>query len=205
LERRHPGTIVLYWAGCGADQNPLPRRSLEFMNQHGRAFADAVDATLRNPLSPVNATLRTAYEEVNLAFDTLPARAELETIATGAPPKAAWAKYLLHNWERDGGLAKNYPYPVQAWQLGDELNWIFLGGEVVVDFSLRLKSELGVQNTWVASYANDVMGYIPSQRVLTEGGYEGGDSRWYYGLPAVWAPEVEQVIVDAAGRVTGSR
>ena len=64
LEQRHPGTTVLYWAGCGGDQNPLPRRSIDWMNQHGRALADAVDATLRKPLEPIAGTLRTAYEEV---------------------------------------------------------------------------------------------------------------------------------------------
>ena len=81
------------------------------------------------------------------------------------------------------------------------MNWLFLGGEVVVDYSLRLKSELGPKKTWVASYSNDVMGYIPSRRVLTEGGYEGGESRIYYGLPAVWAENVEQTIVDAAHKI----
>ena len=201
LEQRHPGTTVLYWAGCGGDQNPLPRRSVDWMNQHGRALADAVDATLRKPLDPIAGTIRTAYEEVELQFATLPTRTELESLAAGDPPKAAWAKYLLDILGRDGGLPSSYPYPVQSWQLGSELNWLFLGGEVVVDYSLRLKSELGPKKTWVASYSNDVMGYIPSRRVLTEGGYEGGESRIYYGLPAVWAENVEQTIVDAVHKL----
>jgi hypothetical protein len=89
-----------------------------------------------------------------------------------------------------------------VWRLGRELQWVFLGGEVVVDYSLRLKSELGAQTTWVAGYANDVMGYIPSRRVLDEGGYEGGESRYYYGLPAVWSSEVEQQIVNAVHRLS---
>jgi hypothetical protein len=198
LEQRHPGTTVLYWAGCGGDQNPLPRRSVDWMNQHGRALADAVDATLRTPLKTIPGQLHTTYEEVDLQFAALPTRNELESLAAGEPPKAIWAKYLLANLDRGGSLPTSYPYPIQAWKLGDEMNWLFLGGEVVVDYSLRLKSELGTNTTWVASYANDVMGYIPSRRVLAEGGYEGGESRIYYGLPAVWAENVEQTIVDAA-------
>jgi hypothetical protein len=67
---------------------------------------------------------------------------------------------------------------------------------------LSLKSKLGKDRTWVASYANDVMGYIPSQRVLQEGGYEGGESRYYYGLPAVWADNVEEKIVDAVQQLS---
>jgi hypothetical protein len=204
LERRHPGTTVLFWAGCGADQNPLPRRSIDWLNRHGLAFADAVDVALNSPLKPISSKLAAVYEEIDLKFAPLPSRDELESGAADDPAQAAWAKYLLQIWERDGGLPSSYPYPIQAWRLGDEINWLFLGGEVVVDFSLRLKSELGRDTTWVASYTNDVMGYIPSQRVLTEGGYEGGGSRIPYGLPAVWTPEVEPQIVETVHRLVES-
>jgi hypothetical protein len=201
LERRHPGTTVLFWAGCGADQNPLPRRSIDWLNRHGRAFADAVDVSLNSPLKPIGGKLSTAYEEIDLKFATLPTREELESTAAAEPPQSAWARYLLQTWDRDGGLPATYPYPVQVWRLGNEINWLFLGGEVVVDYSLRLKSELGHDTTWIASYSNDVMGYIPSQRVLAEGGYEGGLSRFPYGLPAVWTPEVEPQIVETVHRL----
>jgi len=75
------------------------------------------------------------------------------------------------------------------------LKWVFLGGEVVVDYALRLKRELSPHTTWVAGYANDVMAYIPSRRVLLEGGYEGGGAMVYYGLPSAWTVEVEKQIV----------
>ena len=77
-----------------------------------------------------------------------------------------------------------------------------LPGEVVVDYSLRIKSERDAKKTWITSYSNDVMGYIPSRRVLAEGGYEGADSRIPYGLPAVWDPQIEQQIIDAVHEVT---
>jgi hypothetical protein len=201
IERRHPGTIALYWAGCGGDQNPLPRRSVELMHHHGRALADAVDAALGAPLAPIPASLRTSYAEIELAFGQLPSRAELERDAAGKPPQSRWAKYMLGVWDRDGSLPRTYPYPVQAWHLGPDVTWLFLGGEVVVDYALRIKSEFGGKATWVTSYSNDVMGYIPSRRVLAEGGYEGGGARIPYGLPAVWDPQIEQQIVDAVHKV----
>ena len=89
---------------------------------------------------------------------------------------------------------------MQVWQLGDGLTWVLLGGEVVVDYSLRLKKELGPGRTWVAAYTNDVMAYIPSLRVLNEGGYEGEGSMVYYALPTKWAPEVEELIVKEVHR-----
>ena len=186
----------MFVAGCGGDQNPLPRRSLALMQKYGDEFADGFDAVLESSLKPIAPSLKTAYEEIDLPFGTLPTRAELEVAAQQTKPEGRWAKYMLAQWERDGKLPATYPYPVQAWQLGDNLTWILLGGEAVVDYSLRLKSELGPKKTWVASYTNDVMAYIPSRRVLAEGGYEGGGARIPYGLPAPWDPKVENQIVD---------
>jgi len=197
LERRHPNTIAMFWAGCGADQNPLPRRSVELKNQYGHEFADAVDVALHGPLAPIPPSIQTAYEEINLPFAELPSLAQLELEAASDHPHSAWARYLITVWDRDGGLQSTYPYPVQAWNLGGELNWIFLGGEVVVDYAIRFKSDFGRERTWVAAYSNDVMGYIPSRRVLAEGGYEGGEARFPYGLPAEWHPDVERKIVEA--------
>ena len=63
-----------------------------------------------------------------------------------------------------------------------------------MDYSLRLKRELG-PTTWVAAYANNVMEYIPSRRVLKEGGYEAEIfSADLAG--ATWAPSVEDLIVS---------
>ena len=44
------------------------------------------------------------------------------------------------------------------------------------------------------------MAYIPSRRVLGEGGYEGGGAMVYYGLPSVWAPNVEDLILAEVTR-----
>ncbi len=82
-------------------------------------------------------------------------------------------------------------------RLGDKLTLVTLGGEVVVDYALRLKHELNPENTWVAGYTNDVMAYIPSRRVLAEGGYEGGGAMVYYSLPSPWDPSIEENIVRA--------
>jgi neutral ceramidase len=196
LEKRHPGAIAMFVAGCGGDQNPLPRRSIPLMNKYGGEFADGVDAALKSSLKRLTPSLKTAYEEVDLKFGAMPTKAELTAMTEEKPPRGRWSKYMLKKWDEEGSLPSTYPYPVQAWRLGNELTWILLGGEVVVDYSLRLKSELGPKETWVSSYSNDVMAYIPSRRVLAEGGYEGGLARFPYGLPAPWDASVETIIVN---------
>ena len=95
----------------------------------------------------------------------------------------------------------SYPYPVQAWQIGRELLLLGIGGEAVVDYSLRFKREFG-PTTWVCGYANDMAAYIPSRRVWEEGGYEGGPHLDEYGRPAWrWAGDVEDRIAGAVARV----
>jgi hypothetical protein len=198
LEKKYPGAVALFWAGCGADQNPLPRRSVELAEKYGQELARGVAAVLDAPMAPVTGGLSAAYTEVNLPFADLPTRDKLVEDSTSKDRYvAARAKDLLQQIKEKGSLAGSYPYPVQAWQLGRDLTFVALGGEVVVDYSLRLKKELGRDATWVAGYTNDVMAYIPSLRVLKEGGYEGGGAMVYYGLPTVWGPKVEEVIVAA--------
>ena len=195
LEQRHPGSTALFWAGCGADQNPLPRRQVELARSYGRQLADAVDTALESDMTTIPSRLRRTYEELDLQFASLPSREQLTREASGDNATARRARLLLQQWDRDGQLAATYPYPLQTWQLGNHLTWVFLGGEVVVDYALRLKRELSPHTTWVAGYANDVMAYIPSRRVLLEGGYEGGGAMVYYGLPSAWTMEVEKQIV----------
>jgi neutral ceramidase len=200
LESRHSGAQAMFVAGCGADQNPIPRRSLELAARYGRDLAMSCNEVLAGPLRPISGALDSTYEETALAFAPLPSRETIEHDAKSSNFfTASRARLLLETIQKRGELEKTYPYPVQVWRLGD-LTWIFLGGEVVVDFSLRIKRNLGSSHVWVSAYCNDVMAYIPSRRILEEGGYEGGGAMLYYGLPASWAPEVEETIFAALGR-----
>jgi neutral ceramidase len=199
LEESHAGVTALFWAGCGADQNPVPRRKVEFAEEYGQQLAQAVDRVLGGVMTPLEGRLETAYREVDLPFATLPTRADLEGQAKSSNRfEAQRAQLLMARIDAGKPLSPTYPYPVQCWRLGHDLRWLALGGEVVVDYALRLKGELGREHTWVAGYTNDIMAYIPSRRVLAEGGYEGGGAMVYYGLPTVWAPEVEELIVREA-------
>jgi putative membrane-bound dehydrogenase-like protein len=94
---------------------------------------------------------------------------------------------------------------VQAWTFGESLALVFLPGEVVVDYALRLKKELDGLRLCVNAYANDAPCYIPSERVLKEGGYEGGGAMVYYDVPTRFAPGLEQKIVDAVRDLVGPR
>ncbi len=205
LEARHPGCTAVFFAGCGADQNPLPRRQVELARQYGAELAAAVDKALDETLMPIEGDLTARGTHVDLALASVPTREEVERDAESADKYvAARAKWYLSLLDAGQSLPGTYRYPIQYWRLGDKLTLVTLGGEVVVDYALRLKRELGPDTTWVAGYTNDVMAYIPSRRVLGEGGYEGGGAMVYYSLPSPWTPAVEEDIVRAVHALNGT-
>lgn len=200
LEKAYPQAVALFFAGCGADQNPIPRRTIDLAQKYGDMLATAVAKVVDKPMEQLPAKIASTYKEIDLPLSELPTREELIKQSMDENRYvAARAKMLLDRIAKGGDVPADYPYPVQVWRLGDDRNLVIIGGEVVVDYSLRLKKELG-EKTWVMGYANDVMAYIPSLRVLKEGGYEGARSMIYYGLPSTWADKVEEMIITEVRR-----
>jgi neutral ceramidase len=198
LEKRHLGTTAMFVNTCGGDQNPLPRRQVELCERYGNMLAEAVEQTLNKPLATVSPGLRTAFAYVDLPYEKVISREELETLTKDSNAiRQRWAKRLLA--ELDGGaeFAETYPYPLHAWRLGNEMLVLGMGAETVVDYALRFKVEFG-PGTWVLGYADDMIAYIPSRRVWAEGGYEGGPNLYEYGRPALrWSGDIEDRIAAA--------
>ena len=201
LEKNHPGAQAMFFIGCGADQNPLPRRSEELCEKYGNMLAKAVEDVLAKPMRPLSPKLKTSYEQISLDYGDQPTKADLEQRAKSKNYLGYRAKRLLGQLNDGQKFPREYEgYPLQAWKLGDDQLWITMGGEVVVDYALSFKSKYG-KETWVTGYANDCMSYIPSQRVRKEGGYEAGAFA-VYGLPTnTWAPGIEAKISNCVDRL----
>ena len=141
---------------------------------------------------------------MTLEFAPPPGREQLETEAQS---KDKWermhAEALLKELNETGKLRTTCPAPVQVVRFGRDLVLVAMPGETVVDYSLRIKSELAGPAVWVAGYSNDVFGYLPSLRVLQEGGYEGGGAMRYTSLPGPFAPSVEKLVVDKVHELAG--
>ena len=155
FEADHPGVTAMFMMGCGGDQNPYPRGTAEWAAKHGRSLCTAVEAALE-------VTQRTLRHQNQIQG---PLKSIMDTVALEFTTK-----------DRD-----DFEYPVQVIQFGNDLSLITLGNEVVIDYVLRLKRELGKADgpvIWVAGYSNVYSGYIPSKRVLLEGGYEARSRPW---------------------------
>lgn len=202
LEEKHPGATAMFVNTCGGDQNPLPRRSVELCQKYGHQLAVGVEEVLKQPLKTVSTGLRTAFELIELPYLKAVTREDLRPLLQdGNAIRARWAARMLQKLDAGEKLPASYPYPVHAWQLGQEMLVIGQGAETVVDYALRFKKEFG-PGTWVCGYADDMIAYIPSRRVWEEGGYEGGANLYEYGRPAFrWAGDVEDRIAASVGKL----
>lgn len=201
IEQQHPGAIAMTIIGCGADANPFPRGTVDLAKQHGQEITKAVDDLLAKPFQQLDEKLECRAKRIKLSFQTLPTRQEWERRAALKGPSdypiAYHARKNLARLDRGEKLPTELPYLVQEWNFGDEMAMVFLCGEVVVDYSIRLKTDFDKSRLWVNGYSNEVPCYIPSKRILKEGGYEAGGAMVYYDQPAWLADSTEDRIVDA--------
>lgn len=204
IEAAHPGAIAMFVEGCAGDVMVFPRGTVELAKKYGAALAASVEAAMSGQAGrSVGGPLQAELDHVTLEFATpLPTRETLEEGAKSKDVYESWhARELLKTLDRDGKLPSQYEYTVQAWQFGRDLTLVALAGEVVSDYALQLKKSLGgadAPRVWVAGYSNDLCCYIPTRKVLAEGGYEADRSMWYYMHPNPWAPSIEDAILRKA-------
>ncbi|MFO0981587.1 MAG: neutral/alkaline non-lysosomal ceramidase N-terminal domain-containing protein [Planctomycetota bacterium] len=197
IEQDLAGSVALVTIGCAGDANPQPRTGLELARQHGRAIAAEVTRLLAGEMTAVTSAPQCRLERIELPFAALPTEAQWQERARRAGAVGHHARHQLERLARGEPLPTALPYRVQTWAFGDQLAMVFLAGEVVVDYARRLQWEFAPARLWITAYANDVPCYIPSRRILAEGGYEAEDAMVYYDRPARLAPPVEDLVVAA--------
>ncbi|MCE4565031.1 neutral/alkaline non-lysosomal ceramidase N-terminal domain-containing protein [Maribellus sp. CM-23] len=200
IENKYKGATALFFQGAGADQNPMPRRTVPLAKQYGQELAAAVERVLHEDMYLLRPGIQTAYSEIELEFDTPPTKEYLLAFRDKNEGfMKAWAEDMLGLINSGTPFPTSYPYPVQVWKLGEQ-TIVALGGELLVNYSVGLKKALG-NELFVMGYSNDVMAYIPDEKVLKEGRYEGEVSQMVYGLPARWKTGIEQQITDEVIRL----
>jgi hypothetical protein len=196
IQKRHPGAIALVAIGTGADSNPNPRGGgLPDVERHAEAVAAEVDRLLTTSMRPIRSVPEGGVRDIDLPLAPLPDRADWEARAKRDDPTGFQARDILRRLDAGERIPVTTSYPVQTWTFGSDLAMVFLGGEVVADYGLRLKRELDASRLWVNAYSNDVAFYVASRRLIPEGGYEVTGSMVFYGQPSSLAEGTEDLIV----------
>ena len=194
LEAVHPDAIFLPVIGCGADANPKPRTGYEFAQQHAAELVDSVQKAIQGERTPLTAAPQAHFGYAGLAPE-IPSPEDVEAkLKSDNPNIKRWAEHMKATRAAMGRLPETVPMPIHSWQFGDELTWIFLGGEVVSEYQMSIEKRLGGKQTWVAAYVDDVFAYVASERMRAEGGYEVDDSMTYYLQPGRWQAGTQELI-----------
>jgi hypothetical protein len=200
VEKALPGATAMFLQLCGADADPYPRCTLQIAGQHGKTLAAAVERALRAPLKTVHPAIRTACEMVKLDLAHQDRATFVRELGAKEDYRRRRAAAMLAALDA-GRPIWQVPVPVQVVGFGDHLAMVAMGGEVVVDYALRLKREYPGTDLVVAGYTHDVRCYIPSHRMLAEGGYEVVSSMALYCQPGPFAENVEESLIGSCRRL----
>jgi hypothetical protein len=172
VEKEHPGIQAMFMIGCGGAANPYPRTTLEHAQTHGETLGTEVCRVLKGNFKRIAGPLTTLLEWTSLPLAPVPDRETLETMINGP-------SYLRYNAERMVEALKQgkkppteYFAPIGLWQFGNDWTLVVLPGEVPSEFVPLIEKAIGSDSVWVAAYCNDTFGYLPTAKILREGGYE---------------------------------
>ena len=194
LEGRRPGVQAMFLTGCAGDANPHPRGTLDLARRHGSELAEEVERVMESDLDPVAGPLRTEFQEVDLPL-VAHTRRQIEAMHENAPGfRQFYTQGALHKLDQGEALLTSYKAPFALWRFGTDLTLVAFSGETVVDYVRLSEQALGPLDLWVSGYNNDVFGYLPTTRILEEGGYETRGLYVEYGL---FPPGVEDVVMQA--------
>jgi neutral ceramidase len=203
IEEAFPGATALFVQGCAGQLVPNARYQIEYAKGHGRSLAVAVKNAVEGKRAPVPGPVRCAYDEIPLAFQPLPPRAELEeTARSGGSTESRHARLLLERIDRGEEIDTTLPCPLQVMRFGDDILLVGLCGEPVAEYAERIKAKyLTHKYVWVAGYCTYEFGYLPTWNVWREGGYEAGEALLTTPFPGPFTGDVEKRVADGVEKL----
>jgi len=203
MERNFPLARALMTIGCGADIGPQPSGGAAVAKRHGQAIGDEVQRLVEGGLRKLNGAPTVASVTASLPLVEPKPREFWEGLRSKGGFEGELGVAMLKRLDEGERIPNQVAYPVTSWRFDNDLAMVFLPGEVVVDYSVRLNRELAWPRLWLTAWSNGMPGYIPSKRILKEGGYEADFSQVYYGQPGRYRDEVEDEVVGAVRKVVG--
>ena len=160
-------------------------------------LADEVDRVIARDMIPVRGPIQAAKEWLDLPL-RYRSRAELEKEANGPASTAHNPRRILELLDRSETPATRYRVPVGMWRFGDDLTLVTLPGETVSGYIPRIEQIIDSRRLWVAGYCEEVFGYLPTAKIIGEGGYEDRGLVCEIGQ---FDTSVEDVVVDGVRRL----
>jgi hypothetical protein len=198
LVERRTGTInSLFLQGTAGDINPIDNG--EYIS--GEKLANEVIAVLKRPMERISGPISYFLDTVNVPVtpmtkDEINAFKEANITKPGdvyAEKNVKWSDLMLKYYD-EGNIPSSLPVYVQIFNIG---NWKLIGfsRETTTEYGFVVKNMYPGKLVSVAGYTNDVSSYLPTNKHLDLKNYEGLDSFFWYGSPAVFPHDVYNIIM----------
>lgn len=210
LERKYPGATVVFLQGCGAELKPratvrdgaFVACDVAAVQAMGEALASEVAQVLQSAsFDTVACHFNTALE--NCSLPAKPDEIEfyrniMKVDEPGGFEYSAAARMLATRLE--GKAKEQLPCTISVWQLDGKTHLVGIEGEASTEYALAIKNYFSKGNMVVLGYCNGVPCYIPTRKMIAEGGYEA-DTNYFYGLQGPFMPEIEDIIIGRVARL----
>ena len=204
LECEYYGAQAIFLQGCGADSRA--KITAEYDHFMGRTNGDVDDMARSlaakiiraerrsDTFLPQNVDLRTASFAIPCPLDVMP-RSFYEDDFNANPFEAlrACAQFVINNYDQ---LPAECMLHGGVWQITEELLLIYLGGEICYPTKQMLQKAFPDKKIFFLGYT-DSTAYVPSDKIISEGGYEHEGSIVEYRLKGTFAPGIDKLVVDA--------
>lgn len=125
---------------------------------------------------------------------------DIMNVEPGTKPDEAMLRHIagaLAEWSEslDGKSDAVCPMSVAVWRMGP-LAWCFAAAEVFAETAIRVQREFPDLVANIVGYGAPLVGYLPTDEALSEGGYEVDYAHRFYGHPGPFSKGSEPALVD---------
>lgn len=210
------GGNAIFMQGFGGDINP---REQNYDNT-GKELAEDVLAILKTDMRKISGAISYSLDTVHIPIEPWSLKkvqefkafnlAEVEIEKKNTPPYTAagqftltmllereknvrWANIMLNHY-KNGTMPKTMPVYIQILNIGP---WKLVGlsREVTTEYASAIRNIWPDKIVTVAGYCNDVPSYLPREWHIHARTYEGYDSFFWYGQPAIPPLNVREIVL----------
>lgn len=213
LEQKNEGIKAMFIQGCGADIKPyitagdakFKNCTYEELEEAGTSLANDIQACIEGTgWRKIETELKTGYSDVKLYTEVWEEEEWMAVLNDPKEPEYRKRAIRKKLEEMKAGRPRNYlPYYMSYLRLDKQTCIICLECEVVTDIGKEIKRLFG-EDVIVLGYSNSIACYIPTKKVLQQGGYER-DSFMSARLAGPFVPEIEDIIVGRAALMVNSK
>jgi len=167
--------------------------------ENGERLALQIIEALDGKLQPVKGSLFCARKQAMLPLKPLPLLAAIGRIKdqpNTSPLIKEWAAHLLKKFP-EGKYPDSLSMETQLVSLGEGISFITLPGEPVAELAEELRILTNnPDSTFILGYTNGLIGYLPTDVLIEEGGYETDASQFVYLLASALDTGTESAIIS---------